>query len=421
MWSKAVIIFSALFGMSAMGITSPLATQTDDGVQRILAVVNDEIISEFDVQERMDLIEATTGQVRNPEEYEQLRKTVLELLVDERLQIQEAREIEANITRQQVEQRFAELAQRNGVSPQQFDQQLARIGASKQAILTQMQASMAWEEVVNARLRPFLAIGETEVNAYLERLTANKGAPEYRVGEIFLSFDSPDREAETRQTAERLIRQIRDGADFAEVARQFSDLATGAVGGDMGWLIEEQLEPDIRSAITTMREGGVSDPIRTASGFYIVSLRDQRRVMSADPDESEVELEQIVVRVGDQDPAALETRFAAQARTIDQCSDIPVVASNMGAWDFGSLGTSRLGDLQAGLKNAVANLGVGQASTPIRMGGDFRVLVVCGKTEPEVREPSFAEIEDFLSSQKLSMMARRYLRDLRRDAIIDYR
>ena len=118
MWSKAVIIFSALFGMSAMGITSPLATQTDDGVQRILAVVNDEIISEFDVQERMDLIEATTGQVRNPEEYEQLRKTVLELLVDERLQIQEAREIEANITRQQVEQRFAELAQRNGVSPQ---------------------------------------------------------------------------------------------------------------------------------------------------------------------------------------------------------------------------------------------------------------------------------------------------------------
>ena len=392
MWTQKTISFrTAVFAVMAATVctfgtgTALAQSQADDGVQRILAVVNDEIISEFDVQERMDLIEATTGQVRTAEEYEQLRQTVLELLVDERLQIQEAREIEANITRQQVEARFAELAQRNGVTPAQFDQQLARIGASKQAILTQMQASMAWEEVVNARLRPFLAIGDTEVNAYLERLVANKGAPEYRVGEIFLSFDSPDRDAETRQTAERLVRQIRDGADFTEVARQFSDVATGAVGGDMGWLIEEQLEPEIRTAIVTMREGDVSDPIRVAGGYYVVSKRDERRVMSGDPDEAEIELEQIVVRIADQDPAALQARLTSQTQSIRRCADIPAVAADAGAWDYGSIGKSRLGDLQPGLRQAVADLNVGQASAPIQIGPDFRILVVCGKTEPKLK------------------------------------
>ena len=143
--------------------------------------------------------------------------------------------------------------------------------------------------------------------------------------------------------------------------------------------------------------------------------------MSADPDEAEVQLEQIVVRIADQDPAALEARLAAQTQSIRQCREIPGVAADVGAWDYGSIGTSRLGDLQPGLRQAVADLDVGEASDPIQIGGDFRVLVVCGKTEPEIREPSFAEIEDFLSNQKLSMMARRYLRDLRRDAIIDYR
>ncbi|MDA0338992.1 MAG: peptidylprolyl isomerase [Proteobacteria bacterium] len=412
----------------AAGLSLPFAAslwaqqaEKDEEVQRIIAVVNDEVISEYDVGERTKLIESTTGQTRTAEEYDQLRTNVIELLVDEKLQLQEARELEANVTEPQVQERFAELAQRNGVSVAQFDEQLSRMGASKDAILRQMQASMAWEEVVNARLRPFLAIGEGEVNGFLERLVANKGEPEYRVGEIFLSFNSPDHEVETRQTADRLVRQIRDGADFESVAQQFSDVATGAVGGDMGWIIEELLEKDIRDVLINMREGDVSEPIRTPAGYYIVSLRDQRKVMSADNDEAQVDLQQIVVRIGGADEDAVKARVSTQTDAIQRCSDIPAIASAVGAWDYGSIGTSRLGDLQPALKHAVEPLSVGQASKPIKIGDDVRVLVVCGKTEPDVREPSFEEIEDFLSNQKLSMMARRYLRDLRRDAIIDYR
>lgn len=402
------------------GVAGTAYAQSQSDVQRIVAVVNDELISEYDVKERMQLITSTTGALRNQEEYDQLRKTVVQLLVDEKLQLQEAKEQKINITDAEVQARFNEMAARNNISAAQFTQELSRMGASKDMIMRQVKAGLAWEEVINARLRPFLAIGDSEVTAYLDNLKNNKGQPEYRIGEIFLAVDSPDKDAEARQTADRLVRQIREGAEFGAVARQFSDVATGAVGGDTGWVIGDHINPDIKSTVLKLQEGQVSDPIRTTAGYYIVTLADQRQVLSADPDDTQIELQQIIVKTG-ADPAAQSQRLAAQAATLKECSGVPQLASTMGATDTGSLGTVRLGDLPPPVKKAIRPLDVGQASEPVRTGTDFRVLVVCGKKTADVKEPSPAEIEDFLSNQRLAMMARRYLRDLRRDAIIDYK
>ncbi|MEN3973759.1 peptidylprolyl isomerase [Emcibacter sp. SYSU 3D8] len=402
------------------GAAGAAYAQSHSDVQRIVAVVNDEIISEYDVNERMQLITSTTGALRNQEEYDQLRKTVVQLLVDEKLQLQEAKEQKINITDEEVQQRFNDMAARNNISADQFTQELSRMGASKDMILRQVKAGLAWEEVINARLRPFLAIGDGEVKTYLDNLKNNKGQPEYRIGEIFLAVDSPDKDVEARQTAERLVRQIREGADFGAVARQFSDVATGAVGGDTGWVIGEHINPDIKDAVLKLQEGQVSDPIRTTAGYYIVTLGDQREVLSADPDDTQIDLQQVIVKIGS-DPDAQRQRIAAQAATLKECSGVGQLASSLGATDSGSLGTVRLGDLPAPVKNAVRPLEIGQASEPLRTGTDFRVLVVCGKTVSEVKEPTPSEIEDYLSNQRLAMMARRYLRDLRRDAIIDYK
>jgi peptidyl-prolyl cis-trans isomerase SurA len=401
-------------------IAGPASGQTPDDVQKIVAVVNDEIISEYDVKERMRLITATTGAVRTQEEYEQLRKTVVQLLVDEKLQIQEAKEQKINVTDQEVTQRFNELAARNNISAAQFTQELERMGASKDTIMSQVKAGIAWEEVINARLRPFLAIGDAEVQSYIENLKSNKGEPEYRIGEIFLAADSPDKRAETLQTAQRLVRQIREGAEFGAVARQFSDIATGAVGGDSGWVIAEHINPDIKDEVLKLTEGEVSDPIEVTGGFYIVTVADKRRVLSPDPDEAQVQLKQIIFAPSAADPGQ-QQRITAQTAGINSCDEVSSVASSLGAQDYGDLGTVKMGDLPKPVNRAVRNLEVGHATEPLNTGQDVRVLVLCGKTEAEVREPTPAEIEDFLSNQRLSMMARRYLRDLRRDAIIVYK
>jgi peptidyl-prolyl cis-trans isomerase SurA len=414
---KAPLLSAIMLAGAAM---SQPAYAADD-VQRIIAVVNDAVVSDYDISERVGLIMATTGDVSSEEQFKQLRTNVLEMLVDEALQLQEAFEKELPLEMESVEQRYAQLAASNNVSVEQFDASLEQMGASKISILSQMRAALAWEEVVDSQLRPFLAISETEVNSYQDRMTQNKGAPEYRIAEIFLSVKSSDREAETLQTAERLKEQVRAGANFAEVARQFSETPTGAAGGDMGWMLAEQVNASIREAVVSMPEGGLVGPIRSSGGYALYTLIDKRRVMMADMDQTKLNLQQIVVPLNDRNPNELAAAIQGDTGRISRCKDIPAFATMVGARDYGSLGELKLGDLPRELKTLVEPVKVGHATPPVKMGGDMRVLIVCGRTDPEFYEPSYVEIEDFLTNQRLAMMSRRYMRDLRRDAIIDYR
>lgn len=407
--------------VAASVVLCPSDGRAEDDIQRIVAVVNDEIVSEYDVNQRLGLIIATTGRLDSEEQYQQMRKQVVGSLVDEKLQYQEAREHELSIDEKEVEQQFTQLAAGNRITAEQFATSLTQMGTSKDAIMHQLRANLAWTNVVDARMRPFLSIGDTEVNSFLDRLVANKGQPEYLVSEIFLSVDSPEEEEETRTAAIRLVQQIRSGVAFSAVARQFSDLSTAAIGGDLGWMMRDQLNEDVVPVIEKMVEGTVTEPIRAAGGYYIIQLLDKRKVMSGDPDETVLELQQIIMNAPAEDLEAELARLSAESAKVSSCSDITDAARAMGSRDFGSLGSLRLGDLPPVLKAKVENLQPGNASEPIVMDNEIRVLVVCDLKEPEGREPNFLEVEDFLSNQRLGLMARRYLRDLRRDAIIDYR
>lgn len=423
---KKPLFFSAL---QALGLASTLTVigalgeiaHAQEDVQRIVAVINDEIVSEYDVNQRLGLIIATTGRLESEEQYQRMRDQVVRSLVDEKLQYQEAREHEIEVDEKEVAQQFGMLAGNNRITSEQFAQSLTQMGTSQDAIMLQLRANIAWRDVVDARLRPLLSIGDGEVNSFLDRLLANKGQPEYLLSEIFLEVATLEREDETKKSAERLVAQIRDGVAFQNVASQFSSVATAAVGGDMGWLMRDQINETVMAAIKNLIEGGVTDPIRVSGGYYIVQLRDKRKVMSGDPDETVLDLQQIVIASPAEDLDAFMERINDETSKIRGCRDITDIARAVGAHDFGSLGKIRVGDLPPRLKAMVEDLEMNQVSKAVLMEKDIRVLVVCGRKEAESREPSFLEIDDFLTNQKLAMMARRYLRDLRRDAIIDYR
>lgn len=416
-----------LFALWVLGVLPLLGgitagdVRAQEDVQRIVAVINDEIVSEYDVNQRLGLIIATTGRLESEEQYQRMREQVVRSLVDEKLQYQEAREHELEVDEREVLEQFSLLAGNNRITAEQFSQSLTQMGTSQEAIMLQLRANIAWRDVVDARLRPLLTIGDTEVNTFLDRLLANKGQPEYLLAEIFLEVDTLDREEETRKTAERLVAQIRDGVAFANVASQFSSVATAAVGGDMGWLMREQVNTTVMTAVEGLVEGDVTDPIRVSGGYYIVQFRDKRKVMSGDPDDIVLDIQQIVVKAPSEGMDETLARLNEEAARIRSCRDVTDAARAMGAHDFGELGKIRVGDLPVRLKAMVEDLEENQVSKAVLMDRDIRVLVVCGRKEPEAREPSFLEIDDFLTNQKLAMMSRRYLRDLRRDAIIDYR
>lgn len=394
--------------------------------QRIVALVNDEPISAYDVVQRLRLTIASIGGVRNQQQFARLQQQVVRNMVDDKLKLQEAKNFELVISDEEANDAFSRQAESLGQTPEEFEQTLLRMGVAKDTYLEQMKAEIAWGELVNGRLGRFASVSDEEVEHEIERLKANAGQPEYHLAEIFLLVDNPRREAEIRATAERIVAQIRQGGRFEGFAEQFSQSATAAAGGDMGWVTLDLLSPELAKVVQSLPLEGVSDPVRTGGGFYILQLRDRRRVLEADPLDVALDVQQVflpldLATASEAEQISAVDRIEAAQKGISSCDEIPAFAARLAGAQRGALGKITLRELPAGLRNLIADIEIGKPSKPARMQDGFRVFFVCDRVAPEVTMPSYDEIADQLERQKLAMMARRYLRDLRRDAIVDYR
>lgn len=394
-------------------------------LQKIEVLVNDEIISAYDLRQRLGLVIISTGGVSNQEELDRLTEQVLKSMVDERLQLQEAASFELVIPEAQLEDAFQRVAANFGQTPQQFDATLVQYGSSRRSLFDQLRAEFAWQELVRGRLGVQVVISDEEVEATLDQMEENTGKFEYRISEIYLIVDIPSRDTFVLQRAQRLIQQMNDGAQFQAVARQFSESATAARGGDLGWMAEGRMALEIETAVRNMDVLDVSPPIRSAGGYYVVQLRDRRRILSADPLDLELEVHQIAYTFDPESTRELTDAWIIKANAVranyNGCEFIPQMAEELGVTTFGSAGFISLRNLGAELRGQLEPLEIGVPSPPVASADAIRIFFVCSKRQPEIEKPSFDVVFGQLEEQRLAMMARRYLRDLRRDSIVDYR
>lgn len=396
-------------------LAAPAAAQD----MRAAAVVNDEIISIFDLEMRTRIAIASTGQRDTPELRQRILPQVLRTLIDERIQSQEATRLGIEVSDEELDRAIDQIAARNKMSADSFTQMLRSRGILPQTLRDQVKAEIMWQMLVARRLRPSVQITEEEIDDEVERIVANQGGVQRQVAEIFLSVDTAQEEARIRENAERLYEQLRAGANFGAVAREFSESATAAQGGVLGWVPEGRLPEEVEAALSRMRPGMVSTPIRSLSGYHIVYLQDVRQVTAGD-----VTLSLVQVLIGLPEVAGEEQRQAAVARAqaaaeqIDGCGNAEEVARTQGDTGSGNLGNVRLVDLPQTIRRAVASLEIGQPSQPVAVGGGLAVLVVCDREESGVDRD---RIEQRLANERLDMMVRRYLRDLRRSANVDIR
>jgi peptidyl-prolyl cis-trans isomerase SurA len=262
------------------------------------------------------------------------------------------------------------------------------------------------------------------VGEILDNVKLSQNLPEYRISELLVGIDRPEREEEARQLAERLTDQIRQGADFGLLARQFSDAASAAVAGDIGWVLDDQLDPIVDQAIASLKPGDIAGPIRTPSGFYIVQLVDRRILKAPEAEDATVELRQATIEMS----ASLTSAERAEREKLAEnlsgaasCGDFETTADQAGLPGPRNLGRLKIAELNAALKPAVASLGAGKATQPIATAGGVTVLMVCHKTEPPSMLPTRESIREQLLREKVGVAARRYLRDLRRAANVDIR
>ena len=245
----------------------------------IAVVVNDDVVTMSDVQDRMKLLIVSSGLPNNDEIRARMKGQVLNMLIDESLQMQEARARSIAVTNEDISEGFETIARQNNMTGDQFQAILKKSGINHRTLEKQIRAQIAWGKVVQKSLRPQVEVSDTDIDDRMDFLLSRLGKTQYQVAEIFLPVDGPQQDQEILALAQKLTREIIERrAPFQQVAAQFSQGAAAARGGDLGWVQEGELPDPINSVILGMKDGDLSQPIRSLTGYHILFLRGKRTV-----------------------------------------------------------------------------------------------------------------------------------------------
>lgn len=399
----------------------------DPNNRRATAKINGAIITGTDVDQRVALvIAANEGAEIQPEELQALRRQVLRNLIDETLQVQEAKAQEMEVTKDEVDQTFDRLAsQRFRRTPEELVKYLASVGSSANSLKRQIEGELAWDRLIRRNVQPFVSVSSEEVTELYDRLQASRGTAEYRLGEIYLSATPTTREA-VAQNAQRIVDQLRDGGSFVAYARQFSEASTAAVGGELGWIRLEQLQnPTLEAAARDMVPGQLAGPIEIPGGFSILYLIDRRQIGMPDPRDAVLSLKQISIDfppdISEADARGTVATFTQTVQNMRGCGDADAAAAAIGA-QVVSNDEIPARALPDSLQQTILQLDVGQATPPFgSLTEGVRVLMLCGRDDAKAETgPNFEELMAQIEDDRVGKRAQRYLRDLRRDAVIEY-
>ena len=398
--------------------------KNDPNVRRATAQVNGEIITGTDIDHRLALIVAANDNKLPPEEIARFRAQILTNLIDETLQIQEAAANEIEVTEAEVNQYFGRIAQQNFNRPaSEVEKYLVSIGASVATLKRQIKGELSWSRLLSRNVRPSANVSDDEVIAIMERIKATKGTTEYRLGEIYLAA-TPETLPSVQEGAKKIIDQLRQGGNFVAYARQFSEASTASVGGDLGWLSLAQLPQSLATAAASMNSNEIK-AVASPGGISILLLIDKRQVATSDPRDSVLSLKQIAISfpkgTNEAQVTPLIKRFSEETQKISGCGVADEMARKLGA-DVVNRDGIKIRDLPAPLQQVMLDLQVGQSTPPYGSLEDgVRVFVLCGRDAPqEAASESFDEIMSRLEEERVNKRARIYLRDLRRDAVIEY-
>ncbi len=412
---------------AAPAADSPAAEAPRPLSEGVAAVVNDEVISTYDLRQRSLLLLISSGAQANAQNLPQVEREALRTLVDERLEMQEIRRIQGKQkiklepTDKEVDAEVASLAKQNGLTSDRMLGTFKAAGVDPDTLREQLRAEQAWRRYMGGRFGSEIRITDNQINSALRRLNQASEKTQYLLSEVLIDPAKTGGQQQAVDGANQLVTQMKQGAPFSAVARQFSALPTAANGGDAGWVNAAALPDAIRDAVEQMRPGQMSTPIAASDGVYIVLLRDERAGVGA----TVVGLKQAAVSL----PAGASPVEVEQARVeldglrerVRSCASLDKVAVKSPGVVVGDLGETDVKDLSPQFRSAVETLKVGQVTAPLRTPAGLHMLALCSRHAGGDKQPTHDEIENQLYGQQLSMIARRFLRDLRNSATIESR
>ncbi|MCH8521855.1 peptidylprolyl isomerase [Glycocaulis sp.] len=394
-----------------LALSAPAAAQQVEG---IAAIVNDQPITTFDVRDRMRLILSSAGIQPTEDVLVQVQEQAMRSLIEEALQLQTARRFEVPVSEEEVDEAIADIAARNGITVEEIRLDLEQSGVSIDTLRQQLRAEIAWSYLVSGRYRSRIRVTDAQIDTALERLAESASQTQYRVAEIMVNLPASGDESVAEQRMAAVYNALEQGAPFPAIASQFSDAPTAATGGDAGWLSAGQMRPQVAQMIQQMPVGSISNPIRVPGGYMIVAVADRREGQATE----QISLQQITLltsQVTDERRQAL-TRAAQR---VSGCNNLASVFEAVPQAIITDLGTVGANALVPNIRQALSGLQNGQASPVLETGAGLQVFVLCDRRIGGPGMPGPSDVENQIVNQQLSMLARRWLRDLRNDATVE--
>ena len=384
-------------------------------IQAIAVIVNDEVISRYDVNQRVRLILVTSGIPATEENIKRIEEQAIKALIDEKIQIQEAIKLEVPDSPDEINLMLDNIARGNQTTAEGILESITSQGVNSETLLSQIKSELLWNKIVRGRFGSYINISDEEVNIIYDRTIQNINNSQYDISEIFIGFEDESEEKEAKELSEKLTEQLKNEIAFEPVAQQFSQASSSGQGGFIGWVSEGQLDPDIILNIKNLEIGSVSNPIKTVNGYYIIKLNGKSEEGGINPMKNQYDLISVSFDIEDKIMAKdFSNNFVS-------CKRLDGLLENYNQKEINLIGKRLLQELPKELHKELLEKNAGNALSPRFSEDNIDIILICDRKDDIGIQVNRDVIEDNIYSQKMGMMSRRHLRDLRRDAVIEYR
>lgn len=378
------------------------------------AIVNDDPITFYEIEQRARLLALGSRATAGPE----LNNAALEQLIDDRLRMQAAEQFQVTASPEAISAAAEELAQRQGKSRDQFIEEIAQSGVSEDTLIDLLRPQVSWRQLVNNRFASRATPGDAEIDQEIQLAAAGRSRS-FRLSEIAIPIPE-GQQNQAQAIAQRVGQELANGASFAALARRFSRSPSAQNGGDVGWIPESRLPPDLARVIGALQPGEVTEPIQVPGGVSFFKLENQRSEAPPWAQSAAVSMVRIALPLPDNasadEIAEAREKAADLAGSAQSCTGLP----DLGDAVSEQLTTRPLTELPTNVQAAVQLLLPNQASRPVRSAGSMDIFVMCersGGADAEARQ----QLAEQLRSTRLARFAEGYLQELRREAVIERR
>ena len=359
----------------------------------IVAVVNDEAITLTDLINRLDLIIISSNLPNTNVTRENLADQVLQTLINEKLNYQEAKKLNINVSDSEIKKSINVIEKRNSLPENSLIQTLSKNRISPSAIIEQVKAQITWEKIISKIIRPRIKVTENEINNEINIMKSNEEKNEYKYSEIFLNFDQLQKKQKIINTVLKIREQL-DTKNFSEIANQMSQSSSAKFGGQVNWTVESSVPKAILETISNMNKDNISEPIVTNTGVFIIKLEEKRKFKLPDLTKSAVKIATLrfLISPNEENVDSILEENLREIQKTNSCEQLDEIKNNSSQKYGGFFGKVLLQTLPKKFKEELEKLKPQERSDLLYTPDGIFILMLCKQNYEKNQEFALQEL-----------------------------